>query len=241
MKTIDLAPPNRSLSLRPPLLSLAIAAATVVASASQCQAGLVMSVENVTTTAGSLGSFDVLITNTNPTNGASYGVAADVLDISLSGTTGVEFTGVTIETTTASYIFPASGTGPGSPFSGSHFPNTEFFASDSDFQTTSPYEQLITPGQSYGLAHVTYQVLSGAAPSMGTISILVDSAGDETSLADYAGNSVGFSTSNGSFIVASAVPEPSALLLTATGLALGCLGCLGARFKSRSAKSGILR
>jgi hypothetical protein len=241
MKMFNLARASRLQSLRPGFFSLAIAATTALASASECHAGLVLSVENVTTTAGSLGSFDVLITNTNPTNGASYGVAADVLDISLTGTTGVEFTGVTIATTTASYIFPVSGTGPGNPFSSSLFPNTQFFASDSDFQTTSPFERIITPGQSYGLAHVTYQVMAGAAPSMGTISILSDSAGDETSLADFAGNPVGFSTSNGSFIVASAVPEPSALLLTATGLALGCLSRLGARFTLRSAKGEAIR
>jgi hypothetical protein len=97
------------------------------------------------------------------------------------------------------------------------------------------------PGQSYGLAHINYQVLADAPVSMGTISILVDAAGDETSLSDNAGNSVGFSTSNGSFIVASAVPEPSAWLLTATGLALGGLSRLGARFMSRSVKGGAIR
>jgi hypothetical protein len=241
MKMLSLARASSLRSLRLGFFSLAIAATMAFASASQCHAGLVLSVENVTTTAGSLGSFDVLITNTNPTNGASYGVAADVLDVSLTGTTGVEFTGVTIATTTAPYIFPVSSTGPGNPLSFSQFPNTQFFASDSDLQTTSPYEQLIAPGQSYGLAHVTYQVMAGAAPSMGTISILSDLAGDETSLTDYEGNSVGFSTSDGSFVVASTVPEPSALVLTATGLAFGCLGRLGARFMLRSARGGATR
>jgi hypothetical protein len=212
-------------TLRSCLYIFAIAATMFIGSSSRCRAGLVMTVENVTTTAGSLGSFDVLITNTNPSNGASYGVAADAVEIALTGTTGVEFTGVSIATTSAPYIFPVSGTSVGGLFSYDSFPNTQFTVSDSDFVNTAPYEQLIDPGQSYGLVHVSYQVLANAPASMGTISIL-DSG---TSLADFDGNAVQFSTSNGSFIVAGAVPSPPALFLTATGLVLGFLGRLRAR------------
>lgn len=92
---------NSVQALLPGSLTIAIAVATVLAFASPSHTGLVMSVENVTTTAGSTGTFDVFLTNANPANSASYGVAADVLDISPTGTTGVAFTTVTFATTTA--------------------------------------------------------------------------------------------------------------------------------------------
>ncbi len=54
--------------------------------------------------AGASGSFDLVLINTNATGGTSYDVAADSLDIALSGTAGVTITDVTMSTS-SNYIF----------------------------------------------------------------------------------------------------------------------------------------
>ena len=100
-----------------------------------CRAdGLVIEAPNLTVAPGSSGSFDVLLMNTNAAGGASYGVSLDSLELALSGSAGVAFTDVTINTIVP-YIYTVSATTlPGSdPLNfGITFPNTGFTVADSD-------------------------------------------------------------------------------------------------------------
>ena len=61
-------------------------------------AGLVIEALNSTAVPGSVGSFDVVLINTNPAGGGSYDVAADSLDVAVSGIAGVTITGVNMNT-----------------------------------------------------------------------------------------------------------------------------------------------
>src|SRR5262249_52342784 len=149
------APGRRPASSRPahqmlPGCRLALAAVLVLAAtlgpALPCRAaGLVMEVPNLTGPPGSSGSFDVLLVNTNPAGGASYDVAADSIELAVLGPLGATFTGVSIDTTTAPYIYVTSGTTVGGgPFSLDTFPNTQFTASDSEF--AAPGFRTVSPG-----------------------------------------------------------------------------------------------
>jgi hypothetical protein len=203
------------------LASLVLVAAAALVPAHRCTAGLVLSVQNVRASAGSSGSFDMIITNNTATGGASYLVASDVVKVGLTGTTGVQFSGVSISTAMP-YIFPVSGTTQGGgPLSTSTFPGTSFTASDSDFETTAPYARMISAGQTYGLAHILYSVAAGAVGSAGSISIDPALSG----LSDPNFTAVAFTVTNGSFTVTgAAVPEPSTMLMTAAGAVLASIG-----------------
>jgi hypothetical protein len=207
------------------LIAVIVVGIATLSLASRSDAGFVISVADVTATAGSSGSFDVLISNTNSLGGASYSVGSDVLELALTGISGVTFTGVTIDTTTP-YIYLTSGTTlGGGPLSFDNFPNTGFTASDSEFSPLDDFQQTIAPGMSFGLAHVSYNVAAGTAPGVGLLDIVVNADGSATSLSDASGNNVPFTTLDGSFTVTpSVVPEPSTILLTATGFALVLLG-----------------
>jgi hypothetical protein len=176
-----------------------------------CQAaGLLISAPAVNAAAGSSGAFDVTITNTNGTNGTSYDVAGDTVELAL-GPSGVNFTGVSIATADT-YIYAVSATTQGSVFSYSTFPGTvlETF----DFDVSSVGFREIDPGQTFGLVHVTYSVAAGAAPGTGSLTF-----GPDTSLSDPTGaNITDFSVQAGSFTVTStSIPEPSSLILLAVG------------------------
>src|SRR5262245_8607334 len=97
------------------LASMAALVLTVsLGSTCVCRAdGLVLSAPNLTAASGSSGSFDVLLTNTNPAGGASYEVAVDAFQLGLSGPAGVTFTDVSINTLSAPYIYVTSGTTQG--------------------------------------------------------------------------------------------------------------------------------
>src|SRR5262245_4822509 len=78
--------------------------------------GLVLEAPNLSAAPGSSGSFDVLLVNTNPAGGASYDVAGDSLGLSLVGPLSATFTGVSIQTVAAPYIYVTSSTTvPGGP------------------------------------------------------------------------------------------------------------------------------
>jgi hypothetical protein len=71
-------------------------------------AGLVIQALNSSAKLGGIGSFDIVLINTNPAGGSSYNVASDSLDISLSGNAdGITITGVSMSTSSA-YIFAES-------------------------------------------------------------------------------------------------------------------------------------
>jgi hypothetical protein len=176
-------------------------------------AGLVIEAPNLTAATGSSGSFDVLLVNTNPAGGAGFDVAADSFGLSLMGPLSITFTDVSINTIVP-YIYVTSGTTVpgGGPLSLDTFPNTQFTASDSEF--AAPGFRTVNPGDTFGLAHVSFAV-SPTAP-LGTDTInFVSSA---TSLSDNNGNSIPFSLVSGSISV---VPEPSALIEAATAALIG--------------------
>ncbi len=106
---------------------LAALAAAFLACGTPCRAaGLLISAPAVMATPGSSGSFDVTITNTNAAGGTSYNVASDVVELALTGLSGVNFTSVSIATADP-YIYGSnSATNFGSTFSYSTFPGTSF-------------------------------------------------------------------------------------------------------------------
>jgi len=207
-------------SLRAGLALAALSLATALGTGVPCRAGLLIQAPTVTAAPGSSGSFDVLIENTNATGGQSYQLAADVVELSLTGLSGVSFTGVSIMTVSASYVYVVSGTTQGGgPFSFDTFPNTQFDASDSEFGPVG--YRAINPGDVYGLANVTYSVSAGAPLATGTLAL-----GPDTSLSDPSFNGIAFTAGSGSFTVSSsAIPEPPSLALAVIGLAVAASFC----------------
>ena len=169
-----------------------------------CDAGgLQILLPDLNLTPGSSGSFDVLLKNTDPVvGGSSFNIAGDSLSLSLSGPLSFQFTGVTIDTVAAPYLFGSEG--EGGALSLDTFPNTSFTASDASFSTTG--YQTIAPQQLFGLAHVFYS-MSSTSPS-GTDKITVSYPG--TSLSDENGAPLPFTVFGGS-ITATAVPEPHSM------------------------------
>ncbi len=188
-------------------------------------AGLVIQAPSLTVAPGSSGSFDVLLIDTDPAGSPSYGVSTDSLALALSGSPGVLFTDVTINTIVP-YIDTVSATTlPGSdPLDfGISFPNTGFTVADAD--GADPFFQTVNPGDTYGLANVSYTV----SPSFsGTATITIASLNIGTSLSDIDGNPIPFTTMNGSI---ASIPEPSTLIQAATAVLIG-LGAVCRRPRS---------
>ena len=197
---------------------IAVALAAIVGGAVSCSAGgLVIEAPNLTATPGSSGSFDLLLVNTNLTGGTSYDVSSDQFVLSLSGLLGITFTGVSIATdpVAAPYIFVLSGTTQpgGLPLSTDTFPNTQFTAIDAEF--ASPGFRTVNPGDTFGLAHVSYTESSlslGGTTTTITIAPFPDSL-----LTDLAGNPISFGITNGSITI----PEPWALTQASTAVLIG--------------------
>jgi hypothetical protein len=181
--------------------------------AGACRAeGLTISAPPLTATPGSTGSFDVLLTNNGTTN---VDVASDSFQLALSGPLDASFTAVSIATT-APYIYVTSATTVpgGSPLSLDTFPNTLFTASDSEF--ASPGFRVVMPGQSFGLANVSFSVGATTPNGLDTMSFL------NVSLTDINGADIPVTSSNGSIRVGPAViPEPSTLIQATTALLIG--------------------
>jgi hypothetical protein len=178
-------------------------------------AGLVIQAPHVVAAPGSSGSFDVLLVNTNPAGGASHDVAADTLGLSLVGPLSLTFTGVSIDTVAAPYIYVTSGTtAGGGPLSLDTFPNTQFTASDSEF--AAPGFRTVNPGDVFGLAHVSFAISPSSPLGTDTIAFVSPT----TSLSDQNGNIIPVSLVSGS-ISTSAIPEPSALTEAATAALIG--------------------
>ena len=218
-------PPSRSV-----FRVIAVALAAIVGGAVPCSAGgLMIEAPNLTATPGSNGSFDLLLVNTNPLGGTSYEVSSDQFVLSLSGPLGITFTGVTIDTVSAPYIYVSSGTLlPGAlPLSLNSFPNTTFTGVDLEF--ASPGYRTVNPGDTFGLAYVSYAV-SSSTPN-GTDTIMIAPPPDSV-LTDLAGNQIPFGITNGSIAVGTVIPEPWALTQAATAVLIG-LGLVWWRRRGR--------
>jgi hypothetical protein len=202
---------------------IAVVLAAIVGGAVPCSAGglAIEAPNNLPATPGSSGSFDLLLMNTNLTGGASYEVSSDQFVMSLSGPLGIAFTAVSIATdpVTAPYIFVSSGTTQpgGPPLSADTFPNTQFTGIDLEF--ASPGYRTVNPGDTFGLAHVSYAV-SSSTPN-GTDTITIAPFPPASLLTDVAGISISFGISNGSFTVGAVVPEPWALTQASTAVLIG--------------------
>ena len=200
---------------------IAVALAAIVGGAVPCSAGgLVIEAPNLTATPGSSGSFDLLLVNTNPIGGTSYDVSSDQFVLSLSGPLGITFTGVSIATdpVAAPYIFVSSGTTQpgGPPLSTDTFPNTQFTGIDPEF--ASPGFRTVNPGDTFGLAHVSYAVSSSTPNGIDTITI---APSPDSLLTMLDGTSISFGITNGSIAVGTVIPEPWALTQAATAVLIG--------------------
>src|SRR5262245_24543429 len=155
-----------------PRLAAALVLTATLGTAVPCRAaGLVIEAPNPTGLApGSTGSFDLLRVNTNAAGSASYDVAADSLGLSLTGPLSVTFTEVSINTIVPDIYVTSGTTQGGGPLSLDTFPNTLFTASDSEFAL--PGFRTLNPGDSFGLAHVSFAI-SPASPG-GTATIPLD-------------------------------------------------------------------
>ncbi len=217
-------PALRSSSARLLTLSLSLASLWLGMTPTRAHAGLVLTVEPSTATAGGMGSFDVVLSDTGMT---SYQVAAFSVELSVASNSGVKFTAADTNTTVASYIF---GTLQSSSFTFNTFPNTDFIVSDSP--QTGPGFVTLNPGDMVGLEHVSYSVAAGTP--IGPINVMVMDIGGGTSLSDLNGDLVPFTPTNGTITVATAIPEPSSLALC--GIA-GVAGLILARVR-RKASAG---
>jgi hypothetical protein len=179
--------------------------------AAPASAGLTLQVENVTAQAGGTGSFDVVLSAL----AGSFDVSGFSVELAVDPGSGVTFTGVSENTTTAAYIFT---TLQSPPFSTSSFPTTDFFAADSDM-TAPGYVTLSDTGTStLGVAHVTFSVASGAPAGPTTVAIEL---GTNTQVLDVNANLFPVATENGIITVSgTAVPEPSSLVESSIALTL---------------------
>ena len=118
---------------------------------------------NVTAEAGSTGNTTLEVSLTNSGLAASPEIAAFQFQLTVSGTSGVSFTGVDVLTTNSPYIFGANTSAP--PLSFDPFPSTSFTASD--IYTISGSGVALGAGQTFGLGRVTFDVglfASGVVP-----------------------------------------------------------------------------
>jgi hypothetical protein len=138
--------------------------------------------------------------------------------VSLSGPLGITFTDATIATdpVAAPYIFVMSSDSTyGQPLSNTPLPDTSFLAIDTE--NASPGFRTVIPGDTFGLAHVSYSVSSSTPSGTDTITI----APPDSVLSDAAGNPISFDITNGSITVGSVIPEPSALTQATTAVLIG--------------------
>ena len=206
---------RRTLWDKVPGMCIAFGSLTVafcVLGASQSQAGaLNIIVESTNATPGTSGSFDVDLQNNSASAVTIAGFSVDVL---LSSTTNATFTAID-NATTAPYIFSITGSFPPG-FSSNLLPME---AAGSDLAASSG--QVVNPGDTWGLAHVSYLV-APAAPLGTVIGISLEPnpvflpppAG--TSLFDSSGAQVQFSGVNGTITISSpttTTPAPSTLAM----------------------------
>jgi hypothetical protein len=183
-------------------------------------ADLIMLLDNVTGPTARQGTFEVLLTNMLSTAAQSVDVASFSFELTLPPASGVQFTNATTATASNPYIFAGTGgasVDPNFTLSLDPFPNTRFAGSDTEFTFASIS---VDPGTTFGLGLISYQVGANAPPGDVPIAFVV--AG--TSLTDAAGAPIAFTTDDRNGVIhvsASAVPEPSSLLVALWGLVVG--------------------
>jgi hypothetical protein len=203
-----------------------LAAAAFLVTAAEARAGLVLQVLDSTASPSGTGSFNVDLTNTS--TDASAAINFFSVDLKLS-TSDIQFTGA--DTSTASpYLFSLTGSQGLIITNPSAFPGSEVAANDiaaNDIYNL-PQGQVLQPGATFGLLHVTYSVDSSAGGSYG---VSLAGIGVDTSLVDIASQTVDFTAANGTITIQGpmAVPEPSTLTMFAIATALSLLACRARR------------
>ena len=186
----------------------------------QAHAGsLVMSIDNVTGPSAGQGTFDVLLTNTNPAGGTSYDVASFSFELSVPASSGVQFTGASTAFVSPAYIFAGTGGASIDPtftLSLDSFPNTQFSGSDTEFTYPSI---AVGPGAVFGLGLISYSVSPQAPAGDVPISFVLA----RSSVSDPSGAAIAdFQTDSTNGIIhlgVSTIPEPSSFLLATIGIA----------------------
>jgi PEP-CTERM motif-containing protein len=174
-------------------------------------AGLILQVENASAQAGGTGSFDVVLSAT----AGSFPVAGFSVELSVAPTSGISFTTVSVDTTTAPYIFT---TLQSPPLTFASFPTNDFIGSDSYMSSPGYVTLSAPPTVTVGLEHVAFAVAAGTPSGDVPVSILI---GDTTQILDNNGNLLPFASVNGTITVTgSAVPEPASLVMGLIGMAL---------------------
>jgi hypothetical protein len=209
-----------SAHIRPAVICtpLALAALVLGVFPTPARAAPILQVQNSSALAGGAGSFDVVLTVTEGT----FQVSGFSVDLTVPSGSGVTFTGASINTTTAPYIFT---TLQAPPLTFATFPTTDFTASDSSMTSPGYVTLSAPPSRTVGLEHVSYAVAPGTHAGPVTVSIV---SGNKTQLLDLNANTIPFTPTNGTIAIDTAVvPEPSSLL---TGIiAAACLVVLRRR------------
>lgn len=174
---------------------------------------IIVTVEPVTITAGSSGSFDIDLANTGS---SSSTVGAFTFEISTTNS-AISFTGADTSTVLNGYIF-AEDSLFGPNLTGPNSGQTLF---TSDMPATPFSGTVIDPGMTFGLAHIFFSVDASSAAGAFAISLTGYPA---TSLSDPDGNSIAIDKfSNGAINITgvnTTVPEPTSLLFLLTGIPL---------------------
>ena len=202
-----------------------------LATPSRADLVLNMIVENSSATPGSDGSFDVILENAQAST-VDVTIGGFNIDVLLANTDKVTFTAVD-SNTALNYIFTSTGS---FGFQGNVL-GSGIEVTANDLALPPLNGVTLMPGQSFGLAHVSYQVAANAVG--GTVTVPLVGIGVGTTLADENGGSIAdFSTRAGTISILAQVPEPSSLPLLAIGFAVVLLSvCKVASLKS--GKRGI--
>lgn len=200
-------------------LSIVVVAAAILGPIVPGRAdGLVIQAPDIPATPGSSGSFDVLLINDGS---SSQDIAGDSLVMTLSGSAGssIQFTDATIGTLAAPYIFTYSlDNDMGFPLYTNPLPDVVLMTSDSgDPMSGYPGFTTVNPGDTFGLANVSYTVSPGATLGS-TDAITFDLTNNATSLSDPNLGGIAFTAVNGSINV---VPEPTTLTLGTIAALMG--------------------
>jgi hypothetical protein len=184
-------------------------------------AELVLQVENATAQAGGTGSFDVVLSATS----GSFAISGFSVELAVDPSSGITFTGASVDTTTEPYIFTTLQSAP--PFALGAFPTTDFTVADADMSAPG-YVTLSAGGTAtLGIEHVTFAVAAGTPGGSIPVSIV---SGINTMVLDVTGSPITFTPSGGSIDVStSAVPEPSSVIMGLAAMAVGVVAGLRRR------------
>src|SRR5271157_2059936 len=198
---------------------LAFATMTLLLAQAPVQAGLVMSIEDLTGPTGGAGTFEVLLTSTEGEGGQSFDVAAFSFQLTVPTSAGVQFTAGSTATVAAAYLFDGTGTAtvyPTFTLANVPPPNTTVTGSDAEWTYSSI---AVAPGAVFSLGLMSYSV--GPSAPGGDVPISFISSG--TSLSDASDVGIDFTTDDRAGVIhvtGSAVPEPSSLVLVASAIGM---------------------